>query len=168
MNNVVTDEPCWYTRRNGVVRGPFLTVQVTRHILLGRIRMNDELRRERQQWLPVAQCRELLPVELLAPLTQENQARLQQARLAVDERAPGDRRARQPEPSPEIRERRSGIERRRPEPPEVLRFRELRQGETGPAARTFSPSATGRGHEARWLWLLLALLLLGWLGWRLV
>jgi hypothetical protein len=33
----------WYTRREGIVRGPFEPGHITRYILLGRIRLDDEL-----------------------------------------------------------------------------------------------------------------------------
>ena len=35
----------WFTRREGVIRGPFPAGEITRYILLGRIRLDDELSR---------------------------------------------------------------------------------------------------------------------------
>lgn len=162
MNDSTSRDRYWYTRRDGVVRGPFPAVQITRHMLLGRIRMTDELRVESEEWRLVLQCESLFPEELRAPLTRENQARLQQARMAADERTPGDRRAREPAPPQEILERRSGVERRRPEPIEVVRFRELRYRESGQAA-PLPTSSTGRSLGGLWLAGLLGLLLLWWL-----
>lgn len=123
---VRSEEHVWYTRREGVIRGPFVASHITRCILLGRIRFTDELRGGTGDWRPVSRCEALIPEEMRLPLTPGNEARLERARMEADERTPGDRRNRDPDPGPAIRERRSGVERRRPESARALRFREMR------------------------------------------
>lgn len=117
-------EAQWYTRREGVVRGPFAAAEIARYLLLGRIRLGDELRCQEQAWSPVSHHADLVPEEMQLPPTPENEQRLQRARLAADERQGADRRSRNPDPGPEILERRSGTERRHAEPAEAMRFRQ--------------------------------------------
>jgi len=116
----------WYTRRDGVVRGPYPDKQVSRYILLGRIRDSDELRPDGGDWKRVADCPDLIPDVMKLPPTEENRQKLLMARMREDERRPGDRRA---GPGPGARatqERRGRAERRRDEAPELLRHRELK------------------------------------------
>lgn len=116
----------WYTRRDGVVRGPYPGRQISRYILLGRIRGDDELRPENGRWASLEHYPALVPEVMKLPDTPENRERLRQARLHEDERTPGDRRERAGPVPPDVQDRRSGRERRRPEPDEVLRHRELK------------------------------------------
>ena len=84
-----TPEPTkhlWYVRRAGKVRGPFPRGQITREILLGRIRMDDELSQDRETWQPVAQLPQLIPEVLRQADSAEGQQRLTLARLREDER----------------------------------------------------------------------------------
>lgn len=122
----------WYTRRNGIERGPYPEQQVSRYILLGRIRDGDELRPEDGDWSPLSTFPELIPDLMKQPATEENLRRLERARLREDERRPRDRRADEGEVPADIRERRSGVERRSPESESVLRHRELRHGVAHP------------------------------------
>jgi hypothetical protein len=116
----------WYTRRAGVVRGPYPEKQLSRHILLGRIRESDELRSgEEGDWQPVCECPELIPEVMKLPPTEENRQKLLIARMREDERRPGDRRSEGDGPA-QVQERRSRAERRRAEAPELLRYRELK------------------------------------------
>jgi len=116
----------WYTRRDGVVRGPYPDKQISRYVLLGRICKTDELRPDAGEWGPVSAYPELIPEVMKLPPTEENLQKLQMARLREDERQPGDRRERSPNPPAHVMERRAGQERRRPETTEVLRHRDLR------------------------------------------
>ena len=84
---------CWYTRREGVIRGPFSEEDVSRYILLGRIRMDDELSQDRGNWVAAAQLTSLLPAELSSQSSWEDYERLVTAHMKVDERK-GDRRHR--------------------------------------------------------------------------
>lgn len=125
------DEPIykrilWYTRRDGVVRGPYPDKQISRYILLGRIRDSDEVRPDDGGWAPLAAYPELVPEVMKLPPTDENLQKLAMARLREDERRPRDRRDGEEPVSAAVRERRSGVERRRPESEDVLRYRALR------------------------------------------
>jgi hypothetical protein len=116
----------WYTRRNGIVRGPYPERQISRYILLGRIRAGDELKPDDGDWNPLSAHPELIPEVMKLPPSEENHQKLLMARMREDERQPGDRRDRSPQPPVHIRERRSGQDRRRPESEEMLRHRELK------------------------------------------
>ncbi len=83
----------WYTRRGGVVRGPFSAENITRYILLGRICLNDELSQDHETWLPANECSSLLPGELSSLSGRDDSQRLVAARLKADERK-GERRCR--------------------------------------------------------------------------
>ena len=116
----------WYTRRKGVVRGPYPKKQISRYVLLGRIRTTDEVRPDGGDWQELAADPELIPEVMKLPPSAENRQKLQMARLREDERRPGDRRERSPNPAQHIREQRSARERRQPESAEALRHRERR------------------------------------------
>ena len=81
----------WYTRREGVVRGPFSAENITRYILLGRIRLEDELSHDHETWLLANECSSMLPDELSKLSGWDDYKRLVEARLKADERK-GDRR----------------------------------------------------------------------------
>jgi pentapeptide repeat protein len=59
--NGLAERRSWFIRRNGQVKGPFLSAQITRNILLGRLRPNDELSSDEHNWQQVAMHRELYP-----------------------------------------------------------------------------------------------------------
>jgi hypothetical protein len=119
-------EILWFARRDSVVRGPFPAAWIRRYILLGRIRLTDELRSDQGEWRPAFRCEELIPDVLRQPLTEDNLARLKRARQEADERGPGDRRARGRAPNEDLLGRRTGDERRRPEPRDILEHRARR------------------------------------------
>lgn len=100
----------WYARRNGTVRGPFADEVVSRYILLGRIRLNDELSRDCNSWQPVTDFPHLLPGELSRLENWDDYHKLVMARIKYDERV-SDRRQRSTAPVPG-QERRTGKERR--------------------------------------------------------
>lgn len=113
----------WYLRRDGLVTGPFPAAQIARYAILGRVRLTDEVSPDRERWSPLEGHPRLVP----APLREgANEGTLRRLRLREDERSGLDRRAEQA-PSPEVLERRSGHERRRPEPPELAQGRVRRQ-----------------------------------------
>jgi hypothetical protein len=82
----------WYARRDGAVRGPFLDEYVERYILLGRIRLNDELSLDRKSWQPVMNFPELFPEELRGLSNWEDYRELVMARIRYDERVSERRR----------------------------------------------------------------------------
>ena len=100
----------WYARRNGTVRGPFADEYVSRYILLGRIRLNDELSCDGSSWQPVIDFPHLFPEELSRLESWDDYHKLVMARIKYDERA-SDRRQGSTEQIPG-RERRAGKERR--------------------------------------------------------
>jgi hypothetical protein len=123
----------WYTRRNGVMRGPYPEKQISRYILLGRIRDGDELRPEGGAWQSLASFPELIPEIMKLPPSEENQQKLLMAQMREDERRPGDRRERAPNTPAHLLERRRGQERRSAEADETVRHRELREQVSHPA-----------------------------------
>ncbi len=76
----------WYSRREGVIRGPFTAELVTRYLLLGRIRLNDELSTDRTSWSPADSFADMLPSEVVNLGSWEDYQRLVEARMQVDER----------------------------------------------------------------------------------
>lgn len=145
----------WYTRRDGVVRGPYPEKQISRYILLGRISEIDELRSENGAWAPLKQYPQLVPEVMRLPPSEENLEKLLVARLHEDERRPRDRRETEEAVAQEILERRSGVERRCSEPEDVVRYRELKYQVTHPRA--------GSGHLYRYPLAFAAVVLLGFL-----
>ena len=103
----------WYTRREGVVRGPFSAENITRYILLGRIRLDDELSHDHETWLLTNECASMLPDELSKLSGWDDYQRLVEARLKADERK-GDRRCQNCKNREKCHgEKRHGPERRR-------------------------------------------------------
>jgi len=76
----------WYTRREGVVRGPFPPDHITRYILLGRIRLDDELSHDQLSWRLARSVATLLPAEMVKLQGWEDYQQLIEARMRVDER----------------------------------------------------------------------------------
>ncbi len=81
----------WYTRRSGVVRGPFSAEEISRHLILGRIRMDDEISQDRDRWQAAEHYGDLLPEELQNLNTWDDYQQFVIARMQVDERK-GERR----------------------------------------------------------------------------
>ena len=102
----------WYARRNGTVRGPFTGERIERYILLGRIRLNDELSMDRLRWQPARNFPELFPKELLQLSSWEDYQKLVVARMKVDERTGQRRRMQEKNPQPVLEERRKQSDRR--------------------------------------------------------
>lgn len=117
----------WYIRRNGEVKGPFPSGLVTRHILLGRVREDDEISPDGQTWSRVSEHPELIPAVVKEnPGDPAAQDRLITARRWADERN-GERRGDDAAPGIEKRRR---TDRRTPETPEEMEYRLLRSVRT--------------------------------------
>jgi hypothetical protein len=116
----------WYTRRGGVVRGPYPQKQISRYILLGRIRDTDEVRPAGGRWRELGAYPDLIPEVMKLPPTAENYQKLLRARMREDERQPADRRGDGSDAPAHSREQRAGVERRRPEAEDLLRYRQLK------------------------------------------
>ncbi len=80
----------WYVRSKGKVTGPFPAGLVGRYILLGRIKFDDEVSADREQWQPVKRVHHLIPdaIKDVArnPDDEEARERLKAARRWADER----------------------------------------------------------------------------------
>ena len=102
----------WYARRDGVIRGPFPPTEVGRYILLGRIRLDDEISTDRNNWQTAGSIASILPKEILQLSSWPDYQRLIVARLQVDERVSDRRDADSPLPDAADNERRAGRDRR--------------------------------------------------------
>ena len=124
----MTNNQLWYTRREKEIRGPFPAGLITRYILLGRIREDDELSVDQLSWQKVSGAIDLIPEEFKLDLSvPENQEKLRIARMREDERESVDRRTRQFSiEGHSNKHNRSGIECRKNEPVDVKRHREIR------------------------------------------
>ena len=118
----------WYTRREKEIRGPFPAGLITRYILLGRIREDDELSVDQLSWKTVREKQELIPEELKLDLSvPENQEKLRIARMREDEREAADRRSKTSTEGDKVDlHKRSGMERRKTETDDVKRHREIK------------------------------------------
>jgi len=119
----------WYTRRDREIRGPFPVGQITRYILLGRIVETDQISSDQISWQLVRDLPELIPDELKLDLNiPENQDRLRIARMREDEREAGDRREKQSQSRENGNNNytQRGSDRRRSEPNDILRHREIK------------------------------------------
>lgn len=76
----------WYSRREGVIRGPFTAEDITRYLLLGRIRPDDELSTDRAAWASADSFSEMLPPEVTNLTYWDDYQKLVEARMQVDER----------------------------------------------------------------------------------
>lgn len=144
----MTTDNHWYTRRGGDIRGPFPSRQVTRYILLGRIREDDELSHDCETWRLVHDCLDLIPEEMKQLETEEDYRRLELARMREDERRGGDRRRDPQRMTAPHMERRQAGDRRKPESEAMLRHRAARSAALQPAAtgmRKFSASTLAAG-----------------------
>ncbi len=78
----------WYVRHGKEVHGPFPAGLVSRYILLGRVREEDEVSTDRKRWQCVADVPELIPEVLLAsrdPDNEEARRQLEAAKRWADE-----------------------------------------------------------------------------------
>lgn len=93
-----SNKDLWYVRKDGQVRGPLPARQITREILLSRIRANDDLSLDREHWRRLSALPQLVPEVMLRVDTEEGRQQLLLARLREDERQ-RDRRALGPTPA---------------------------------------------------------------------
>ena len=103
----------WYVRREGRVTGPYPAGLVSRYVLLGRIKPDDEVSADRAAWLRVCEVDALVPQVMrdaeAHPDDPELQKKLQAARRWADERRhphvplPADRERRRGEPVTRVR-----------------------------------------------------------------
>jgi hypothetical protein len=140
-----------------VVRGPFPTGDITRYILLGRIRLDDELSRDRRSWSPAGTLTGLLPPGMLDISSWEDYQRYIEARMQVDERR-GERRCPSCDTPAGAGERRVTGERRRADSRNLIDSYVF-----GLHARQPRSDARARRVRALLLTLLLASVVFAWL-----
>jgi uncharacterized protein YjbI with pentapeptide repeats len=126
----------WYTRRGNEVRGPFPAPQISRFILLGRIKESDELSSNQHDWQKVSDVPVLMPEELKSDLDDPaNRERLLIARMREDERSSRQRRSEgnsdsdseSNSESPAVeRRQRDDNDRRKNEDEQLIRHREIK------------------------------------------
>ena len=143
----------WYTRRGDRIKGPFTAGLIGRHILIGRLRLDDEVSNDKEIWTRLARVPELIPEVMKGdqddPFVKE---RLLAAQRWADERLQTDPRS--GEVASGYTERRRAEDRREGELDEVLEHRGvLRQRRLGMNSENTLPG-----------WILL-LLILGGIGW---
>jgi len=106
----------FYTRRDNEVHGPFPAGQITRYLLLGRVRLSDEISEDHESWQIISNRPELIPDVLHLDMSiAENREKLEAAKRWADER----RLHRSDE--------QDTSERRTPEQEELLAYRETRE-----------------------------------------
>ena len=76
----------WHSRREGVIRGPFTAEDITRYLLLGRIRLDDELSTDKTTWSPANCFSGMLLPEVMNLTSWNDYQKLVEARIQVDER----------------------------------------------------------------------------------
>ena len=103
----------WYARRDGVVRGPFSPNEVSRYILLGRIRLDDDISTDQNNWQTAGSIASILPEEILDLSSWSEYQRLIISRLQLDERVADRRDPDSLPPETAGNDRRTGCERRR-------------------------------------------------------
>jgi uncharacterized protein YjbI with pentapeptide repeats len=120
----------WYVRHGQDTRGPFPAKVVQQYLLLGRLTADDFASVDRQHWVPIRTCQDLLPPAFgegkdEGYLTRRQRAeRLYAARRWADERLAVDRRSQHEggDETEALAERRN-IERRKGESPEIIAMR---------------------------------------------
>jgi hypothetical protein len=76
----------WYTRREGVVRGPFSAENISKYILLGRIQLNDELSNDQQHWQEAGLISSVIPTAITHLTSWGDYHLYVEARMSADER----------------------------------------------------------------------------------
>lgn len=123
----------WYTRREGVVKGPFPGPLISSYILLGRLNEKDELSNDGEHWGPISRYQELMPDVMKNVQTEDDRLRLELAKMRVDERLAEKRLVEQRAKAREVvaaewdGPERRGDERRKPESESTMRHREHRR-----------------------------------------
>ena len=113
----------WYVRKQSEVQGPFPASLISRLAVLGRIRPTDELSQDGDDWHAFAALRHHFPE---AAHAQEDPDAAVIAKMREDERSGNDRRRHRRGGETGPAERRLGADRRRSEPPRIVRHREHR------------------------------------------
>ncbi len=130
----------WYTRRDGKVRGPYNASHVTRYILLGRIRVTDELSDDKSSWRPITKCFEFLPDDFDGLASWDDYQQLLMARIGDDDRQSQRRQGDGKTLPSGVKQRRHGSDRRQAGRNIESLVCHLMGREYGPGKRQQSPS----------------------------
>jgi len=126
----------WYIRSQNKVTGPFPSGQIQQSILLGRYSLNDLVSKDKEEWLSIRQCSELIPDVLKGDAHDENrQERIKAARRWADERR-GERRE-------DADPQRTGPGRRADESISTSEYREQREATTSALKKRRERSIAG-------------------------
>ncbi len=120
----MAERKLWYVRRDSVVTGPFPEKVIRQHLLLGRLKMEDEVSDDVKRWHRVIDLEGLIPEVMKGDMDDPDvRQRFEAERRWADERLAIDRRtAHGLTDHPERR----GVERRGIEAPESVMARELK------------------------------------------
>jgi len=82
----------WYVRSQNKVTGPFPSGQIQQSILLGRVKLDDLVSKDKEEWTTIRQCPEMIPDVLKEdPNAENHKERIKAAQRWADERR-GERR----------------------------------------------------------------------------
>ncbi|NOY66359.1 MAG: pentapeptide repeat-containing protein [Gammaproteobacteria bacterium] len=92
MDNNEQNDYLWYMRDKEGVKGPFTIGMIHRFILVGRLKMDTEISRDKHDWSLVKNTPAVIPQEMKHVRTEQDHERLLQAQLREDERSKDRRR----------------------------------------------------------------------------
>lgn len=92
MENNQHNDYLWYIREKEGIKGPFTLGMMNRFILIGRLKMDAEISRDKHDWSLVNNTQAVIPKEMQHVRTEQDHERLLQAQLREDERSKDRRR----------------------------------------------------------------------------
>jgi len=82
----------WYVRSQNKITGPFPSGQIQQSILLGRVKLDDSVSKDKEEWTTIRRCPEIIPDILKEdPNAENHKERIKAAQRWADERR-GERR----------------------------------------------------------------------------
>jgi hypothetical protein len=117
-------QPLWYVRRGDTVQGPFPCGTVRRFVLLGRVRMTDDVSTDQESWKLVSLVPDVIPPGVRKAAKEGTLEELIPDQLREDERTGKERRS--DKDNLKFQERRKG-ERRQDEPEFLQKHRKARE-----------------------------------------
>ncbi len=113
----------WYIRRSEAVQGPFPSGTLRRFVLLGRVRLSDQVSLDKQQWEIVSRVPEVVPPEVRKAAAEGHLEDVLPIHLREDERAGLERRSKGQDK--QFKDQRKG-QRRQDEPELMQRHRQAK------------------------------------------
>ena len=80
----------WYVLRDSRIQGPYTNTQLSRYMLLGRVRKNDRFSRDGESWQSVEAVADLIPEPLKRIDSEQGWQQYLLAKAAIDERGNRD------------------------------------------------------------------------------